>query len=161
MRTRPVTRGEYRKLLRLLRPDIAIAARIAANTGLRVSDVLRLRVGDLKRTMSVSEQKTRKVRTVRLSDSTYRAAKAYAKQAGLQSSDLLVPLNRSTVYRHIRKTAEGLNLKHVSMHSFRKYFAYMFAKKNGMTAAQEELRHTYLSTTLLYLVDTDKFLNNF
>lgn len=160
MRTRPVTRGEYRRLLKLLRPDIAIIVRIAANTGLRVSDVLGLRVGDLKRAMSVSERKTGKSRTVRLSAGTYKAAKAYAEHMKLQDSDLLIALNRSTVYRHIRKAAKELNYEHVSMHSLRKYFACTFAKKNGVAATQQELRHAYPSTTLLYLVDMDKFLNN-
>lgn len=161
MRTRPVTTGEYRRLLKLLRTDIAVIARIAANTGLRVSDILGLRVGDLKRAMSVSERKTGKVRVVHLSAATYKAAKTYAERMKLENSDLLFPLNRSTVYRHIRKAAEKLNYKHVSMHSLRKYFACSFAKKNGVAATQQELQHTYPSTTLLYLVDMDKFLNNF
>ncbi len=149
--TRPVSRKEYRRLLRLLDKRTALAVQISAETGLRVSDVLGITVGALKRAMDVLERKTGKVRHVRLSEKTYAAAKALASDR--PDDEQLIKRNRSTIYRHIKEAAGSLGLEHVSMHSFRKLFARGFAAKYGLMAAQAELRHKYVSTTLLYVVD--------
>ena len=100
-RTRPVTPAELRQLLKLLQDPAALAVRISADTGLRVSDVLGIRCGDLARTMAITERKTGKRRKVTLRPSTLAAAKAYAKHGG----EYLIDCDRSTIYRRIRAAA--------------------------------------------------------
>ncbi len=149
-RTRPISTGEYRKLLNRLDERTALAVRISANTGLRVSDVLRLRAEDWRRKITVTERKTGKVRTVHLPESTFRAGRDYIRKNSITGE--IFKCNRSTLFRHVQKVARELGFEHVSMHSLRKMYAQKYARKHGLTATQEELQHKYISTTLLYVV---------
>ena len=45
--------------------------RLGLNTGLRISDILDLKVSDIKRTIELKEQKTGKIKRFQLSDSFY------------------------------------------------------------------------------------------
>ncbi len=153
-RQRPITTGEYRKLINRLDEESALAVRISANTGLRVSDVLSIRVGDIKRTMTVTEGKTGKSRKVHLPVSTYKAAVRWS--AGRAPDERLIDCNRATVYRHIRAVAGELGMDHVSMHSLRKYYARRYTKKHGIAKTQEELQHKYRSTTMLYVLTDEE-----
>lgn len=158
-RTRPITPGELRKLLKVLPPAAALAVRISADTGLRVSDVLSIRCGDLAGTMKVKERKTGKQRTVHLKPSTLKACKAYAAHG----EDKLLPVNRSTIYRQIKAAAADLGYDHVSMHSIRKLYARNYCKAHGLAATQREMQHDYLSTTMLYVLnpeDVERMLEN-
>ena len=152
MRTRPITPAELRKLLKLLPDASALAVRISADTGLRISDILAIRSGELDTTMRVIERKTGKSRTVRLRPATLKAAKAYAAHG----CDRLIPHAPSTIYRQIRRAATELGMEHVSMHSIRKLYARQYCRAHGLAATQRELRHDYLSTTMLYVLDPDQ-----
>lgn len=158
-RTRPITPGELCKLLKVLPPAAALAVRISADTGLRVSDVLSIRCGDLQSTMKVRERKTGKQRTVHLKPATLKACKAFAAHG----KSKLIPVNRSTIYRQIKKAAADLGYDHVSMHSIRKLYARNYCKAHGLAATQREMQHDYLSTTMLYVLnpeDVERMLGN-
>lgn len=103
--------------------------------------------------MRVVEQKTNKERQVTLSMGTLRRASMMAKER--KQGERLVGCNRSTLYRDVHGAAKELGLENVSMHSFRKMYARRYAREQGVDAAQKELQHRYVSTTLLYLVDED------
>lgn len=148
-RTRPITSAELRALLKVLPDAAALAVRISADTGLRISDVLAIRSGDLAPTMQVTERKTGKARRVRIRPATIAAARAYASHG----HDQLIPYNRSTIYRQIRAAAAELGYTHISMHSIRKYYARQYCRAHGLAATQREMQHNYLSTTLLYVLD--------
>lgn len=152
MRTRPITPTELRKLLKLLPDASALAVRISADTGLRISDILAIRAGDLAPVMLVTERKTGKSRRVRLRPATLKAAKAYAAHG----CDRLIPHAPSTIYRQIRRAAAELGMEHVSMHSIRKLYARQYCRAHGLAATQRELQHDYLSTTMLYVLDPDQ-----
>lgn len=151
-RTRAITSAELHKLLRRLDDPARLAVRIAADTGLRVSDILALRSDQIAPTMRVTERKTGKTRAVRLRPATYKAAKAYAKYSG----KYLIDRDRSTLYRQIRAAAADIG-PHISMHSIRKYYAKRYCAAHGLRATQKELQHDYLSTTLLYVTDMEDF----
>ena len=136
-------------MLKVLPPAAALAVRISADTGLRVSDVLSIRCGDLQSTMKVRERKTGKQRTIHLKPATLKACKAFAAHG----EDKLIPVNRSTIYRQIRAAAAELGYTHISMHSIRKYYARQYCRAHGLAATQREMQHNYLSTTLLYVLD--------
>lgn len=152
MRTRPITPAELRKLLKLLPDASALAVRISADTGLRISDILAIRAGDLAPVMLVTERKTGKSRRVRLRPATLKAAAAYAAHG----CDRLIPHAPSTIYRQIRRAAAELGMEHVSMHSIRKLYARQYCRAHGLAATQRELQHDYLSTTMLYVLDPDQ-----
>lgn len=150
-RTRPISEKELRKLVRQLDEPSRLAVLISADTGLRISDILAITPGQLAPSMVITEQKTGKTRTVHLRPSTLKAAKAYSRYSGTH----LIDCDRSTIYRHIRQTAEQLGMSHISMHSIRKYYARRYYRAHGLASTQREMSHNYLSTTLLYLVDPD------
>ena len=91
-RTRPIASAELRALLKVLPDAAALAVRISADTGLRVSDVLSIRSGDLAPTMQVTERKTGKARRVRLRPATLAAARAYASHGHAQHPYRILPL---------------------------------------------------------------------
>lgn len=124
-----------------------------ADTGLRVSDVLALRIYQIRRTMYITEGKTGKRRRVQLSPATLAAARAYA--ADRRAGDKLIQADRSTIYRTISITAQALGMKHVSAHSLRKYFAQKYCRKHGLEATRQELQHRDIMTTILYTTDYD------
>lgn len=152
MRTRPISPAELRRLLKVLPPAAALAVRISADTGLRISDILAIRSGELAPVMLVTERKTGKSRRVRLRPATLKAAKAYAAHG----CDHLIPHAPSTIYRQIRRAAAELGMEHVSMHSIRKLYARQYCRAHGLAATQRELQHDYLSTTMLYVLDPDQ-----
>lgn len=154
MRTRAITTGEYRALLRTVPLRTQIALRIMADTGLRVGDVLALTIGQISRTMIIQEQKTGHKRTVHLTARTLSACRAYA--AGRPANARLITCNRSTIYRDIRRAADRRNWQHVSAHSLRKYYAQRYCRHHGLAATQAELQHRDTITTLIYVVNRDK-----
>lgn len=153
MRTRALTTAEYRRLLRHLPTREALVCRIMADTGLRVSDVLALRIYQIRRTMYITEGKTGKRRRVQLSPATLAAAKAYA--ADRRAGDKLIHADRSTIYRTISITAKALGMEHISAHSLRKYYAQKYCKRHGLEATRRELQHRDIMTTILYTTDYD------
>lgn len=150
-RTRPIKEAELKKLLKQLGEPARLAVLISADTGLRISDILAIRPGDLAREMSITEKKTGKTRKVHLRESTLKAAKVYARYSG----KYLIDRDRSTIYRQVSRTAAELGMNHISMHSIRKYYAKRYYRAHGLAATQREMKHDYLSTTLLYLVDPE------
>lgn len=152
MRTRPISPAELRRLLKVLPPAAALAVRISADTGLRISDILAIRCGDLAPSMRVVERKTGKARRVRLKPATLKAAKAYATHG----HDRLIPHAPSTIYRQVTKAARELGMEHISMHSIRKLYARQYCRAHGLAATQHEMQHDYLSTTMLYVLDPDQ-----
>lgn len=154
MRTRAITTGEYRALLRAVPLRTQIALRIMADTGLRVGDVLALTVGQIGRTIIIRERKTGHKRTVHLTARTLAACRAYA--AGRPAAARLIACNRSTIYRDIRRAADRRGWEHVSAHSLRKYYATRYCRRHGLAATQAELQHRDTITTLIYVVDRNR-----
>ena len=154
MRTRAITVGEYRTLLRTVPMRTQVALRIMADTGLRIGDVLDLTIGQISRTMVIREHKTGHQRTVHLTQRTLAACRAYA--ARRPAAARLIPHDRSTIYRDIRRAADRRKWTHVSAHSLRKYYAQRYCRRHGLAATQAELQHRDTVTTLIYVVDRDK-----
>ena len=128
--------------------------RIMADTGLRVGDVLALTIGQISRTMIIQERKTGHKRTVHLTARTLSACRAYA--ANRPAAARLIPYNRSTIYRDIRRAADRRGWQHVSAHSLRKYYAQRYCRHHGLAATQAELQHRDTITTLIYVVDRER-----
>lgn len=154
MRTRGITDKELKALRRALPWRDGLAMQIMRDTGLRVSDMLGIRISELENpTIRVIERKTGNHRAVHLRPSTRRELLAYVR--GRPPTDRIIRCDRSTLYRSIHDTALALGMERVSAHSARKAYARAFSRKHGVKACQRELGHKYLSTTLLYLHDVD------
>jgi integrase len=135
---------------------------VLVDTGFRISDVLNLKVRDVRRGKNITEKKTRKKRELLISEQLKLDLLIYAKDAGLRSEDFLFPstrknlcrpLDRSSVYRVFKAVKGSFSLSGViSPHSCRKTFARDFmAKNNDLNALQKNFNHSNKKITEGYL----------
>jgi len=130
------------------------------NTGLRISDILSLKVGQVrgKEHVTVKEQKTNKLREVVLLP-IMNEIEEYTK--GRYDEEWLFPsrkgnkaITKVQAYRVLRKASETANLDHIqiSTHTMRKTFGYWHYQTNkDIAVLQEILNHADPSTTRRYI----------
>ena len=147
----------------------ALLWRLGVETGLRISDLLALKVQDvLMYPVTVKELKTGKIREFTLSEKLAADVWAYTERRKMWLSDYLFPghgkrldcselqqaMTRQQAHRVISTTAAEMGLSRVGTHSMRKTYARnYFAATGDLRALQKELNHKYLDTTLLYLIN--------
>ena len=145
------------------------------NTPLRISDLLRLKVGDVLdeegnvlSTISVRDKKTGKVMSILLNDTVkmtmedypplkndreaalFPAWERYGRQSGSPKSR--IPLSRIQVYRIMRGAAEEAGLTKVGAQSLRKTFGYQVYQKTGkLKVVQELLNQDSVSNLIHYI----------
>ncbi|GCD83634.1 hypothetical protein PTHTG4_26970 [Parageobacillus thermoglucosidasius] len=109
---------------------------IGINTGLRISDILKLKVGDVKGThISIREKKTGKQKRIRITPSLKRELKRYIE--GKNDDEYLIksrngrnkPIGRSMAYKILRKTAERFHLDEIGTHTLRKTLVITFTSR--------------------------------
>ncbi|KAA9023557.1 tyrosine-type recombinase/integrase [Niallia endozanthoxylica] len=130
---------------------------IGINTGLRVGDLLELKVSDLKRKkrIIVKEGKTKKKRTIQL-DNIYNEIQNYVKTVDSEwlfpSRKGHKPITTTQAYRQLQKAAEMAEIDSVGTHTMRKTFGYWFYKKTKDVAQlQTILNHSHPEITLRYI----------
>lgn len=139
---------------------------IGINTGLRVSDLLQLKVADVKRKkrVVVKEGKTKKPRTIYLSN-IYDEIQAYVKKVGSQwlfpSRKGNKPITTTQAYRQLQKAAYMAEVESVGTHTMRKTFGYWFYKQTKDVAAlQEILNHSHPMITKRYIGIREEEIEN-
>ncbi len=149
-----MTQTQFTKLCKLLNVSDRLILRIGVETGLRISDILRLKVNQISNEFEVIEQKTKKKRTVFLKKTTINELNLYIKSQKLQNNSKIFYQSRQTTYRNLNNLAKSLGYKNISSHSARKLFAITFLKKNNNNLAllQKELNHDNINTTLIYIM---------
>jgi integrase len=163
-----ITKNEAELIMaRLERRDRQIF-RLSYETGLRISDVLKLKARHVNKIMYVREMKTGKERAVEISDELLRELEpGKYDRYGAQNEIVILAcsdkwlfrsprdakkhLHRSTYHRHLKKASKGLQIE-CSAHSARKlYAAELFREKKSISAVQKALNHKYINTTAKYL----------
>ena len=133
---------------------------VMLHTGLRISDVIKLRVKDVfnKNSFEIREQKTSKCKEVQISNKLKRELKEYCKDKCAE--EYLIKsrngfnnhLKRDRCYKIIKEAAEKNGIKRIGCHSTRKAFGRKYYKKYGDI---EELRkyfnHSNSAITLRYI----------
>jgi integrase len=143
---------------------------LGINSGLRISDLLKLTVGDVQgqERISVREQKTGKAKDFPLSDTCKKAIQEYLKSTGVKDGYLFSgrkgtdPITRIQAYRILNEAAQRVGIKEaVGTHTLRKTFGY-HAHQNGIdiTRIQKLLNHSAPSVTLAYIGITKEELDN-
>lgn len=137
---------------------------VGINVGLRISDLLALKVGDLrgKDAVTISEGKTRKSRTFTLNDSVKDAVNTLVP-ADASDDDYVFPsrkgakpIGRVQAYRILNAAVERAGLSDVytsfGSHSLRKTFGF-FAYESGVdiTLLMRVLNHSSARETLRYI----------
>lgn len=130
---------------------------IGINTGLRVGDILKLKVTDVKKKkfVNIYEGKTNKKREINLTN-IYNELQDYI--ASVDSVWLFPsrkgdkPITPTQAYRQLNKAAEMVEIESVGLHTLRKTFGYWFYKQTkDIAKLQKILNHDKPDVTLLYI----------
>ena len=137
---------------------IATTLCIQANLGLRIGDVLALRLEDIIRDgnryrLNIVEEKTNKQRTFTIPFEIYQYIKIYALENNISPKAKLFDIRERVVQKHLKNVCSYLGLEDISTHSFRKYFATQIYINNNYDIAlvKELLQHSSIATTQRYL----------
>jgi len=143
---------------------------LGINSGLRISDLLKLTIEDVQGQdrISIREQKTGKAKDFPLSDACKKAIHEYLKSTNIKAGCLFAsrkgnkPITRVHAYRILNEAAQRVGIKEaVGTHTLRKTFGY-HAYQNGVdiTRIQKLLNHSAPSVTLAYIGITKEELDN-
>ena len=142
------------------RPNIRIATAlvIEANLGLRISDIIKLKLnsivqdGDRYR-LDIIEQKTGKQRTFTVPVVIYNYIKMYALENGIKPHEIIFPITERAVQKQLKLVVDYLGMAGVGTHSFRKFYATRIYNDSGHDIAlvQQLLQHSSPVTTQAYI----------
>lgn len=134
---------------------------IGIKTGLRISDILNLKVSDVKNKTrtEIIEIKTGKKRTLHLKSLTSSIIE-YLNEEYNSQSEWLFPsptdcsrhLASQQYYKILQKVADNLGLDYIGTHTLRKTFSYFFLKQNkgDIVTLMKILNHSSQAITLRY-----------
>ena len=142
---------------------------IGVNSGLRISDILRLRVRDVKEKdyISLREKKTKKQRIFPITPMLKKELKKYC--ANKQEDEFLIksrigynnPISRVRAYEILRKAGEILGLYNLGTHTLRKTFGYQFyVQYKDVVTLQKIFNHSSPAITLRYIGVEQNHINN-
>jgi integrase len=139
---------------------------LGINTGLRVSDLLALRVKDIKgkKKVIIKEGKTNKLRTIQLNNifdelASYIDAVDSIWLFPSRKGDK--PISKIQAYRQLNKAADMADIESVGTHTMRKTFGYHHYKAfKDVAELQMILNHSHPSITLKYIGITDEQIEN-
>jgi integrase len=129
------------------------------NTGLRISDILKLKVGDLKGShISMREMKTGKQKRIQITVALRREMKWYIEE--MEDHEYLIksrqgknrPIGRSMAYKILSTTAAEFGLDEIGTHTLRKTFGYhMYMQTKNIALLMEIFNHSSERVTLRYI----------
>ena len=137
------------------------------NSGLRISDILQLRVRDVKRSyFNIIEMKTGKKKRIDMTTQLQKEFKKYIE--GKEDHEYLFksreglnkPITRSMAYKILHQAADYVGLDDIGTHTMRKTFGYHLYKKTGDVALlQKILNHSDPAFTLRYIGISEDMMN--
>ncbi len=173
-KTVTLTDEQYREIISALktgftgcRPNerIATALVVEANLGLRIGDVLSLRLSDIVKDgdryrLDIQEGKTHKPRTFTVPATIYEYLESYAMRNGIGPQELLFASEGTekkararAVQKQLAIVCDYLGYEGIGTHSFRKWYATSIYQNNGcdISLVQHLLQHSSASTTQRYI----------
>ena len=162
-----LTDNQYKEIINTMRTGgvgfrsnerIATALVLESNLGIRIEDVLRLRLCDIvsdggRYRLDITEHKTKKKRNFTVPLPIYRFVRDYAEDHGIKNDERLFPIQERTVQKYLKKVADYLGYKNIGTHSFRKYYATEIYNGNGhnVVLVQQLLQHSSVAITQRYI----------
>lgn len=133
---------------------------LGVDTGLRISDVLKLRVRDVIGShIILREKKTSKEKRILITPELKRELKPYIE--GMEKHTFLIqsrqgknrPIGRSMAYKILRQVAEEFQLSEIGCHTLRKTFGYIMYHhtQKDIGALMEFFGHSSQRMTLRYI----------
>lgn len=139
---------------------------IGINTGLRISDLVKLKPEDInqKGEIEIREQKTGKVNRFRMSEPVWKQVKSYIDaypKEYLFTSRKGGHISTHQAWVIISTAGKKLGLEHIGTHSMRKTFGYHAWKRTrNLPLIQEALNHSSQRITMRYLGITEEIKND-
>lgn len=132
---------------------------IGVHTGLRISDILRLKVSDINHnSINIREKKTNKQRNIKLHRKLKQPLNGFIESKN--PSEYLIksrqgsnkPLTRYGAYNVLKKLEKKFKLEPTGTHTLRKTFGYHHYKNtNDIATLQRIFNHTDPAETLRYI----------
>lgn len=146
---------------------VAMALVLEANLGLRISDVLQLRLRDFVRDgtryrLDLTEQKTGKERNFTVPTPVFVYIENYCLRYRISPGARILPISRRNVESILKKVCDHLGYERISTHSFRKFYATEIYEKNGcdIVLVQHLLQHSSAAITQRYIGIGPKRIEN-
>jgi integrase len=140
---------------------------LGINNGLRASDLLKIKVGDVRylkpgQVLKIREQKTKRSNLLVINKSVHKALQTYLEKLRPDDDDFLFksrkgknnPLSVMSANNLIKSWTDIINLKgNYGTHSLRKTWGYHQRVTHGVgiEVISERLGHTSIKTTMRYL----------
>jgi len=130
------------------------------NTGLRISDILKLKVEDVKnkKHITIIEQKTNKYKKILIMKELRNEISQYIKGKNndtylFKTRDKNAPISRIQAYRIIHNACKNTRIKeNIGTHTLRKTFGYHFYKRTkDIALLQNILNHSSPKVTMRYI----------
>lgn len=166
-RTVALTVDQYHEIIDTMRTGfsgcrannrIATALIIEANLGLRISDILTLKLDDIVKDgdryrLDIIEQKTQKKRTFTVPLEIYSYLQKYCIDNGIKSNERIFPFTERAVQKQLKIVTDYLGFERISTHSFRKFFATNIYINNNydIVLVQQLLQHSSPMITQKYI----------
>ena len=167
-KTIAITAEQYKTIIATMkqgfsgcRPNerIATALILEANLGLRISDIVKLRLADIvqdgdRYRLSIVEQKTKKARTFTVPLALYQFIRCYCLDHNITPEARIFPITERAVQKRLQSVCSYLGYsKDISTHSFRKFYATEIYNDNGynIVLVQQLLQHSSAAVTQRYI----------
>lgn len=151
--------GEIKEKLFRASYKVAFALELQANLGLRIGDILNLKLDDFipdglgNYKIYIKEQKTGKIKDVVINNNIYKEIKIYALENNIKNDERLIDMTVRNVQIQLKTICDVLGLKNVSTHSFRKFYAMRVFEDNNYNfeVVRALLNHSNVGITQKYL----------
>ena len=137
---------------------IATVLTLEANLGLRIGDILKLRLSDIVRDgdryrLDIVEQKTGKKREFTVPLEIYVYIQNYALENNIKATAKLFDISERAVNKHLQKVCTHLGFSGIGSHSFRKFFATSIYNNNkhDINLVRILLQHSSIAVTQRYI----------
>ena len=137
---------------------VATALVLEGNLGLRISDIVKLRLCDIvndggRYRLSIVEQKTGKQRVFTVPLVIQQYIENYCLRNRIGRMERIFPITAREVQKVLARVCDYLGYEGVSTHSFRKWYATEIYRNNGYDIAlvQRLLQHSSAAVTQRYI----------
>lgn len=166
-KTKTLTTEQYTEIIKTMRVGtyccrsndrVATALVLEGNLGLRISDILNLRLCDIVRDgdryrLDITEKKTGKSRTFTIPLVLFQYVENYCLRNGIDRTERIFPITERAVQKQLALVCDALGYEGIGTHSFRKWYATEIYKNNGYDIAlvQRLLQHSSSAITQRYI----------
>ena len=166
-KTVALTQEQFKEIITVMkegstyfRPNerIATALVLEANLGLRISDVLQLKLQDIVKDgdryhLNVIEKKTGKLRNFTVPFPVYQYIQVYCLKNNITPNEFIFPITDRAIQKQLKLVCDFCGYENISTHSFRKFFATEIYKNNGhdIMLVKHLLQHSSAATTQRYI----------